>query len=80
MGKLIHMEEYVKPKSESGVHKNTRYTLIFNPNANAIERWTYTIKYVKTYEYHGYASTIVEARTKVRQHIARLHSVTDRTA
>jgi len=65
-------DKRIEPKSESGVYKQTRYIIVFNPHAPANERWTYTIKYVRTYEYHGFASTITEARTKVRVQIASL--------
>jgi len=69
MSKVINMSDYVtvgqdiRPKMESRAYEGHRYILRFDPNADASDRWHWTVKFTQTYEYHGAAASI-EAATK----------------
>lgn len=54
------------PKTVAEVYENQRYVLKFQPKAPPEERWHYTVKFVRTYAFEGFASTEAAARLAAR--------------
>lgn len=62
----------IKPKIEECIFKNQKYILRYDPNASVSQRWTYKIKFTRTYEFSGAAPTIGEAHREAKRQITQL--------
>lgn len=67
-----HRNTTVKPKIESRAYQGHRYILRFDPNAPPNLRWTWTVKYTRTYEYIGSCSDLDKASRQAEKKIREL--------
>ena len=73
MGAVIYMESRaIAPKTERGIHMGQRYTLQFDPNAPAGERWVWIVRFTREYEYIGCAASLEAALRAAKKQIKEL--------
>ena len=66
----------VVPKTTSHSYAGHRYVLRFDPNASVRNRWHWTVRFTKTYEFTGTAMTINAAARKAQRQIDALTEYT----
>ena len=85
MGEVIPMHESnnthapIKPKSESRTHNGHRFVLRFDPHAPEKNRWHWTLKFTRVFEYRGSGPTIEAAAKAAKKQIEALEERVDRT-
>jgi hypothetical protein len=67
-----HQHALVKPKTTSHTHAGHRFVLRYDPNASVRNRWHWTVRFTKTYEFTGTAASITIAERKARAQIDAL--------
>jgi hypothetical protein len=68
----LYTNDGVKTKAETRHYAGHRYTLRFDPTATHDQRWLWVVKYTRTYEYIGTASTIQRAAKDAERKITEL--------
>ena len=74
MSNIIDLPVGVRAKAETRLYAGHRYTLRFSPTATPDKRWSWVVKYTRTYEYIGSAETIQRASKDAELQIRKLNS------
>ena len=62
----------INPKAETGMHHNQRYTITYDPNAPAHERWVWQVDFTRTYKFFGACPTADAAKSRAFRRIMHM--------
>lgn len=78
MAEIIYMDQVkvkaaeVIPKKEARTYNGHRFILSFNPSSEPEKRWSWHVKFTRTYDFVGSAGTIKDAAKAAEKQIDEL--------
>ena len=73
---MAEVTQIPTPKNETGMHRNQRYTLTYDPNAPVHERWVWQVDFVRTYKFFGACPTLDAAKSRALRRITLMAEFT----